>query len=339
MKHNITFRTQLIESVQDFCNKAGVAFLTKSINLVELIVLLARYKEEGISLCPKVYITSSINNIISMLPDSEHIKIGSSSYDIDGIKTVLKKSAPLATHGWLIYIQDSGSHLEYGLFRDSGNPISVLIDDILMTSQNSTPIVKAFQIADECVEVRANHGEYHYVFLNHRKEDSPAPLIYLESLVKYITKNVDISVSEPTRSFLHKLFFDSFRQSHGCLISVINSNEIPPFLAKDSIILENPINFPELVKKLKQKEIESYVLDSKGVLLKGMLNSDGVIVFDNNGRLLGYNCFIEFENNGKVFGGARKRAYYFIREKIGNDISAIFMQSRDGWTEFHGEEL
>jgi hypothetical protein len=90
------------------------------------------------------------------------------------------------------------------------------------------------------------------------------------------------------------------------------------------------------VINLRKGRIEPSFLESKGYLLKGMLNSDGIILFDNKGRLLGYNCFIKSTQSKKVNGGARKRAYSSIKSKVGRGLAAVFMQSQDGWTDFEG---
>lgn len=71
-----------------------------------------------------------------------------------------------------------------------------------------------------------------------------------------------------------------------------------------------------------------------------MLNSDGIMLFDNNARLLGYNCFINISAKAsEAVGGARRRAYAALKEAVGKKgITAAFMQSQDGWTEFKGVE-
>jgi len=71
MPENITFRTQLIGSVTEFCQESRLTFLTNALHLVELIVLLARYQEEGVSLYPKLYLTNDRSTLNSMLPDGE----------------------------------------------------------------------------------------------------------------------------------------------------------------------------------------------------------------------------------------------------------------------------
>jgi len=336
MAENITFRTQLIGGVAEFCHSSELPILSDTLNLVELIVKLARYQEEGVKLCPKVYITNDIEKIRTLLPGGETLKIGNSSADGDGIKESLKKCAPLATEGWLLYIQNNADGIEYGLFRGSESPISVLVDDVLMTPEEDLNLVKVFQVADECVEVRANNGEYHYIFLDHRKENANAPLHYLNDLVSKICESVAPAHKEATTSFLKKLLFESLRQSHGCLIAVTNMKRAPKFLSEDGVILDEPINFPHLIGSLKKNDVPPSYLESKASLLKGMLNSDGILLFDSSAKLLGYNCFIKPSKKDNVIGGARKRAFSTLKGKVGNGLRAVFMQSQDGWSDFFG---
>lgn len=338
MAVNITFRTHLVGSVTEFSQNTHLTLLSNPLILVELIVLLARYQEEGVSLSPKVYITNNIKTLHSMLPLGELIKIGTASSDVDGVKKALKKCAPLALNGWLIYISENETSIEYGLFKDSGNPITVAVDDILMTEIEDCFIVKVFQIAVDCVEIKANNNSSHYIFLNHRKEESPPPLQYLNKLVEQITKKANEGYREPASVFLNRLLFDGLRQSHGCIIAVTNMSKAPQILAKDGIVLEDPIDFVLLVEQLQKKNIEASILESKGSLLHGMLNSDGIVLFDNKGRLLGYNCFIKINDKNNVIGGARKRAFTSLVSKLSKGICSVFMQSQDGWTEFKGME-
>lgn len=337
MPPNITFRTQLLGGVSEFCQECGIPLITNSLHLVELVVLLARFKEEGVSLSPRVYLTNDMDTLTLMLPEVEKIKIGTGTPDKKGIKLALKKCGPLAIGGWLIYIHDKHQEIEFGLFKGSSNPISVLVDDVIMGENGDLFVVKAFQIADECVEIRANNGLFHYVFLNHRKEDSPPPLQFLDDLVISITEDVGIKYKEPVMSFLKRLLFDALRQSHGCIIAVTNMKQAPKNLADDGTILNNPIDFVKLVHKTKEKKLSPFCLDNNGYLLKGMLNTDGIILFDNRARLLGYNCFVKVNRNTNVDGGARKRAFIALSSKVGRGLCAVFMQSQDGWSDFKGK--
>ena len=141
---------------------------------------------------------------------------------------------------------------------------------------------------------------------------------------------------EALASFLKKVLFTAVRESHGCLVAVTNMTRPPAFIADDGVILESPLDFSWLVAQLKKGDIQATLLTNKGSLLKGMLNSDGIILFDDNGRLLGYNCFVKVKHDAGVIGGARRRAFAALSGKIGKGLSAAFMQSQDGWTEYVG---
>jgi len=335
MASNITFRAGLIGGLTDFCQESGLPLLGNTTDFVELIVLLARYKEEGVGLHPKVYITNDIKLCNQMIGNAEKIKIGIGPSNVDGIKQAIKKCAPLATGSWCIYIHDENQSIEFGLFRGSSNITAVPIDDVLLTENDELVVVKAFQVADECVEIKCSNQKSHYIFLNHVKDDSPPPLQHLSDLISAICQKVNESDKEGIESFLNNVLYEGLRESHGCLIAVTNMKTAPSILKEDGVFLEEPIDFVRLVSNANKEPILFEYLVSKVDLLKGMLNSDGIILFDNSGRLLGYNCFIKISQKAKVVGGARRRAFSSLKDNVGKKgVVAAFMQSQDGWTEF-----
>lgn len=235
----------------------------------------------------------------------------------------------------MIYIHDLETSIEFGVFRGSSNITAVPIDDVLLAEAEDLVVIKVFQVADECVEVKCNNQKSHYIFLNHVKDSSPPPLQHLKKLVTSICEKVDINEKESIESFLNNILFEGLRQSHGCLIAVTNKNDAPTILKEDGVFLEKPIDFVRLVNDANRDPALFEFLISKIELLKGMLNSDGIILFDWKGRLLGYNCFIKINQKAKTIGGARKRAFSSLKDNVGKKgIYAAFMQSQDGRTEF-----
>jgi hypothetical protein len=335
MTNNITFRNGLLGGVTDFCNETALP-LASTENIVELIVLLASYQEEGVELKPKVYLFESIDNIIKMLPDGEKLKIGVSISDLPGLKKVLKKCAPLSKDGWSIYVSGDASNFEFGVFSGSNSPISVDVDEVILDGDDTVKAVKLYQLAASCVELKSNSSDPLNVFFNHRKENSEPPLKYFESLIDSISVNVPEDYLESTKSFLARTLSEALEESHGCIVAVSSKGTPPEFLKKDGTTFEEPIDFSGLIKRLRKEEIKDNVLSNKGTLLKGMFNSDGIILFDRKGRLLGYNYFVNLPAEKGLVGGARKRAFSSLKKKIGNGLVAAFMQSQDGWTEFEG---
>lgn len=75
-------------------------------------------------------------------------------------------------------------------------------------------------------------------------------------------------------------------------------------------------------------------------LLKGMLGSDGIVVFRSNGSIVAYRAFLQPKGKsaGVVAGGARRRTFESLREGIGSDFEGVLMCSQDGSIEFAGRD-
>ena len=93
-----------------------------------------------------------------------------------------------------------------------------------------------------------------------------------------------------------------------------------------------------MVKALRHGDLSPDFLERKGNLLEGMLCSDGITLFDERGRLLGYRCFIQIPTKQEVVGGARRRAFGALCDHLGKGLSAVFMQSQDGWSDFRSKK-
>lgn len=334
MPQNITFRTTLLGSLAEFSQGTTLPVFAQPMNLVELVVLLAHYQEEGQKLSPKVYATDSIETLCSMLPDSERIAIGSCGAGSAGIRESIKKCAPLANGGWMIYLYSHDDLIEYGVFRGPSNPISVSVDDVVLSENDLLAVAKVFQISADCVELVSSKGGKHYVYLDHRAEEGPPPLQYLDELVAHICRSVKPEYAEPSRGLLKQLLFDALRDSHGSIIAVTSMRTAPKVVSGDGVILSEPIDFGSLVEQLSKGKVGRSLVESKGHLLKGMLNCDGILLFDDHGRLLGYNCFVKVNQKKAVLGGARRRAFAALVDHLNRGLCAVFMQSQDGSSDF-----
>lgn len=339
MAVNITFRTQLLGGVTEFCSASQIPIFANALHLVELVVLLAKYKEEGIPLYPEVYVTTDVNALIAMLPEAERLSLGSTTRDVAGIKYALKKSAPLATGGWLVFLHDDGNSLYYGLFRGTSNPVSVLVDSVILDKTNNIPVTKVFQVAEDCVEIVSCFGDQHFVFLNHRRDDSPPPLESLARLIDSVCAKVEPGLREPTQSFLTRILYNALRTSHGTLIAVTDKRRPPKKLFDDGISLQTPVDYPALITAVRRGDLPVARLVTSSSLLEGMLNSDGIILFNNRGQLLGFNYFVRAKTPTNESGGARRRAFGTLTRHLSKGLSAAFIQSQDGWSDFMGTEV
>ena len=306
--------------------------------MVDLIVRLARYQEEGMKLSPQVYLTDDIDLLIKLLPDGEKLTLSATTADPRGIEEMLKICAPLAVGEWRIFGHQRGQRMTFGVFRGSGNPISVGVDEIVLTDQNTAAVIKSHRVADECIQISSSKGSHHHhVFFNHRKEESPPPLRHVENLVRLITKHVDDDERDVVQSFLMRILTPALLNSHGCILAVTSMSKPPQILSKDAVILDEPIDFRSITRDIRiagRATRLTYSSDKRAELLQGMLRSDGITLFDQRGKLLGYRCFIRISGKGGVVGGARRRAFETLRRHLGRGLAGAFMQSQDGWTEF-----
>lgn len=79
--------------------------------------------------------------------------------------------------------------------------------------------------------------------------------------------------------------------------------------------------------------------ENKVSMLLSMLNYDGITIIDTNETIRAYNAFCKIEKEGQVVigGGARHRAYYYLKSlpKLENsNYVALYFQSQEGEIEF-----
>ena len=329
---NITLRTHLIGSVTDFCNDSGLPFVTPEI-LVDLIVRLSRYQEEGVRLSPQVYLTDNIDSLISMLPDGEKLHLATSTPGTHGIMQMLKVCAPLTTGDWRLFGHKCADTMKFGVFRGSSSPLAVPVDDILLASPTDTSVVKVHQIADECVQIQNSRGTRHYVFFSHKKTESPPPLQHVDDFLASVTQKVAPKDKDTVHSYLKKVVTESLAAGHGCIWAVTTMSR-PPRALKDGMFFYEPIDFHRMIKSVKAGDLSLDFLERKAELVRGMLCCDGISLFDDRGKLLGYRCFVSLSGSHGIIGGARKRAFAALKRHLRRGLSAVFLQSQDGLTEF-----
>lgn len=335
MPTNIIFRTHLIGEITDFAEACSMGMLTRTSNLAELIMSLSKYREEGLRLTPAVYLCSDLNQVLKLIPYSRYIQIGQTKLKDNAIKDILKKCAPLARDGWCIYIEGIKNKFRYGLFRDTFNPLAVPIDlTLFMSGTEHVKVIKVHQIVDDCVEIRSYRGDCHYVFFSNKRDSTPSPLQHVDDLVSEICQKISSEIKESVTTFFGKAIRSALLDSHGTLIAVCNK-KVPKYLS-DGVHLPQAIDFSMLVKNALRDKEQLPNLQFEITLLKGMLNSDGIIVFNCDAKLLAYNCFISLpaQKTRAVIGGARRRAFDALSHKLERGVVAIYIQSQDGMTDF-----
>lgn len=339
MSENITFRSHLLGSLTDFSEGSGLGVLSKPSVLVDLVILLSRYTEEGIQLHPEVFLFENVDDALKVIPESTKIQLGKSKFDSTTIHLAIKKCAPLAIGGWHIYMEHQNGELSYGVFHGSPSPLSMTaVDTLFLGSGSNDKAVHMRQVAENCVELRNTSGLRHVIFLSHKHDSEPSPTQNLVQLVDAICRDVPTDVLDQCKTYFLKAISIALRLCHGTLIAVCNSNSQPRFL-RDGVVLDSPVDLPNIIRDIEKGFISEIELISIGSLIRGMLTSDGIVLFDTHGRLRSYNCFVApmKAKGSAVSGGARRRAYDALCARQGSGLTAILMQSQDGSTYFRSD--
>ena len=311
--------------------------------LTALVVLLANLQEEGTLLIPEVFLCEDLEKTLQLLPDRSVIEIGTANNAPTAISQSIKKCGPLAIGGWCIFICPIQSGFRFGLFRGSLNPLSVSVSQTLFSEPLiGIKVVRLFKTASGCVELCNHLGTSHCILLNDRPETASLPNAYTEELVALMCRDISESVRDPAKTYMGKTIDRALAACHGTLIAVTKSSRVPVFL-RDGVLLKQPLDLQSAVlekHRTSTDTVAEHRLVANASLVRGMISSDGITVFNTKGKLLAYSCFIRSPNHigGKpVVGGARTRAYEALCKKIGNGIEAVFIQSQDGWTKFSKE--
>jgi hypothetical protein len=347
MKNNkpISLRPVLIGESVTFLNQENMECLITQNGLVELISQLVYYKEEGKSLYPEIFIFDNLELVKKVLPLSQFCSIGSGDKTKSTMLKALKKCAPLTENGWAIYILRKDDTFEYGVFRAGSSILSVSISETLI--DNGSDDLKAIlihQVADKLIEVKGVRADTLIISFGSQEDTNNSPTENQSKFIDCIVKSVKAELKEPTINFLKKVFLQVLQKGHGTLACVIDNKkrELPKKL-NDGIILVQKINIPKIVSELLDKnDLQANAeLEGNFALIVGMMQSDGITVFTDNGEVSSYNVFVKHPEKLKktiTSGGARSRTYLTLCDMIGKGIESAYIQSQDGKIEYkkHG---
>jgi hypothetical protein len=181
------------------------------------------------------------------------------------------------------------------------------------------------------VRVSTNSGEQVIVHFTNERDGVADAGESLDALCKVICSGLVGKPAQTTETYLASLLSSALRASHGALLAVVSSQKIPKFL-KDCTALQPPISLSAAVEAVRNSSNAIPQLQALENLVFGMLCCDGIVVMDTKANVIAYNSFIKLKASSAV-GGARKRAYQALCEKVGKDLAAAYYQSQDGATD------
>lgn len=338
----VSFRQTIVDPLTSLLEEAGFT-ITESLldGVMWTIDALQSYTEEGRHLYPEVIVTTSISDLAKPLGYHRLLKIGSTSMQ-DAFATALKVCAPLAVGDWAIWIELSGTTVTYGVLSAAASELSPtlrnqLVGDLAVEESGAVPTLY----------VRATGGKTVELSSRQRQLSVPSGLVDidtgihdLEHFIDNLTYRIPAGRRTIARSFLQKAIGEAARQTHGCMLAVISAGDstISEGKAKllDGIYFEPPIDLMELLEdsdRMRSREASTRVRAYVDLLM-GMVSQDGITLFSDDGRILGYRVFVPIPDGLEVLGGARRRAFSALDNlKV---CTCVFAMSHDGATSFSG---
>lgn len=329
MASSITLRSCLTGSLNDLVESANLGALGKCSLVCELVSLFADYEEEGAALFLDVFLTDDVARLTAAIPSSASLLLGATSCDEAGIRTAVKKVAPLVRGCWKMFITLNGAQIEFGLFRDSGHPLNVPLDVALVpASAGGAKYIRVTKLAREAVRASTHDGTAAVVHFTNSKTAGAADGGTLAELCGIICSGLTGNLAGSCKTYLESLLSSALRAAHGALIAVVAKNKVPTVL--DDCTKTSPqISVSEAVDAVLKDASAIPQLSALESIVFGMLASDGIVVFDTKANIIAYNAFIRLKASN-VVGGARRRAYGALCARVGKGVVAAFFLSQDG---------
>lgn len=329
----------LVGVITDFLAEAAMHEPRLADALTSIAIALADWREEGVQLFPRLLICQDREQVLKVVQGSDAITLGEAELSSKSAKLALKNTAPLAINGWAAWMECVNGRLRYGVFREKFMPTSIdLRQTILAGNPSECSAILLSQFGPGQVELIAIGHAGVRAHLTEEREDRTVGN-HQEALVElWVSKlNAPEEVEINIKAYLSALLRDILRKGHGALIAVTSAdNDASTQMVGDALLLDEPIDFPRLLQKHEevQHSLRLAELLDYTQLLAGMLGSDGIVIFDSRGRVLGFHWFVKSQR-GKdatvVHGGARHRAFAdltALTEK--GDLLGAFIRSSDG---------
>lgn len=336
-KH-ITSRTEIGDQITELVKSINYPCSNEVINgLMDIIDKLADYHEEGQALYPEVLIVKDLSYFNTFV--NHRVKLVEKKLSRADFSQCIKMCAPLAVDGWNIYLALlEDNKIEYGLVTSEITALSLNLYEQTMNME--VPEINAIYFrnaGNKVVEVRTVQTKV-LVYLNLNEGGDSLDQTVDQLVQTILPEKIDNYLGKI--NYLKKVIRQALNEGHGNLIAVAESNpEVIRSVIENfhgGITLETPIDLSQLTSDclVLHTEEASLTLNLYASLLQSMLNFDGITLFSNDGKIIGYHYIV---NNNVVAeesieGGARTRAFSALCSI--NGLKTCFMKSQDGRIKF-----
>lgn len=341
MAEAYSIRESLQGALHDFVRESGFEDVHLEEIIRELVGLLASYREEDSPLFPEVFVFSSANGLTAIAPSTTQMTLGSMGLAAPSANTIVKNCAPLATGGWAVFVVKEDERLRFGLFRAIRHALALGAEESMLDLGKEEPVMLIRNCGHLTVELRNGSGAKYHAALT----TAFAKASLLETHVgKFVAATTDaVADANDVRAYLRRFLTSALQRCHGTLLAVVGTEQLErePTL-KDGLWLMPPVPLADLNHAaLKATTADALAdLTAAEALVKGMINSDGVVLFGDDGRIMAFRVFLKAKDDEVLklpdSGGGRRRTYELMRLRLGAPFRAVFFRSQDGETQCEG---
>lgn len=301
--------------------------------VADIVSKIADYHEEGVKLYPEVIILHDDYSLKPLQARTEMVYDGEIKENV--FSKAMKLCAPLAVGNWNIFIiLSDNKHLSYGLVSVERKETSLNLVTQAIDMGGDDGIIYIRNVGSKNVELRT-------------KQESCVISLTLDGEMDFQDSNLqklvgtmlkDLEHEEVLHNFIAKTIKDALNAGHGNLIAVCKKEKFELCLEKmtGGAKLTPAINIPELLKEdtIIHSNETSVAIKSNMILVKSIINHDGITFFSTRGELLGYHYIVDNSKvgDGNIVGGSRTKAFEALKKIEG--IEGRFFKSQDGITNY-----
>lgn len=345
MLNEVSLYNRVRSEIGSFLQELGLGCDTVELNrelcegLVDVVDMLSDYYEEGSHLYPSIILFDDPQYL--KINPNKHYTFYQGDISSEQIKLCLKMCAPLAVNGWDIFLQVSGSSLSWGMITGELRETSLTLPyQILKDKEESCKVAIISNIGMKTVAMVSSGCEcnsiIHLSLVNNAKSSSSDVSNFFKCALEKCTIE-----SEEFRGYFRKIVNKALHTGHGNLFGVIEDGDPIPDLLKEGVDLTaSPIDFPLTYNSIMSEtdpngKVElNTELKMMSSLAVSMMNHDGITVFTNTGKIVGYHFIVDNKvtANDVIVGGARTKAFYAMTES--HKFKGVFMRKQEGDTKF-----
>ncbi len=335
---SVSLRPLVVEGVTPFAQGFGARATAAADILVEAIVGLSNYSEEGLAYAPLVFVSSDLPGALAALGGSDPILIGAEPQGAAAARAALRSCAPLGEgRRWAVFLHLGGEALEYGLFRPEGSPLRPTSFELLRRLHaGAPPTVGLTQLRSGVVEVRSSTGLGRYFDFSGSPEEARNPGYVVQEFMAAVTATAQLDVRPQLQAFYYRLGVEILTGNHGALAAVLAPGEAMPGFLGDGNWLAHPVDLTPTIRQENagSSSAGTQALFAYSQLIRRMTMMDGITVFGSEGTVRAYGCFLREPHTqvhpGRAAGGARRRAFEDLRSRVGHGLTAALYRSQDG---------